>query len=91
VNLEIREPQAEYRVLKEQWDHDLKEGPKDQSGNSMGIPIEQAMQKVVEGGLRTRPAPKDVLNDTRSLSQIPEVKGMPTAASSGRMTDKGKQ
>src|SRR5687767_7642055 len=92
VNLEIREPQAEYRVLKEQWDHDLKEGPKDQFGNSMGIPIEQAMQKVVEGqGLPTRPAPKDLLDATRSLSQIPEVKGMPTAASSGRMTDKGKQ
>ena len=85
VNLEKREPQAEYRVLKEQWDRVLKEGPKDHSGNPIGLSIEQAMQKVVEGqGLPSRPqqgTPQQITEDTI---------GTPTAASSGRVTEKGK-
>lgn len=86
VNLEKREPQAEYRVLKEQWDRVLKEGPKDQSGNPIGLPIEQAMQKIVEGqGLPSRPrqgTPQQITADTI---------GNPTAASSGRVSEKEKQ
>ena len=43
-------------MLKEQWELVLDEGPKDQSGNPVGLPIEQAMQKIVEGqGLPSRP------------------------------------
>ncbi|HYN23665.1 MAG TPA: hypothetical protein VES69_01320 [Pyrinomonadaceae bacterium] len=86
VNLEKREPQEEYRVLKEQWDRVLKEGPKDQSGNPAGLPIEQAMQRVVEGqGLPSRPqqGPPQEMTDYTI--------GTPTAASSGRVTEKGKQ
>jgi hypothetical protein len=81
VNLEKREPQAEYRALREQWDRVLTEGPKDQSGNPVGLPIEQAMQQVVEGkGLPSRPpTPQDITDYA------------PTAASSGRVTVKGKQ
>lgn len=86
VTLEKREPQAEYRVLREQWDRVLKEGPKDQSGNPIGLPIEQALQKVVEGqGLPSRPqqgAPREMPDYTI---------GTPTAASSGRVTEKRKQ
>jgi hypothetical protein len=88
VNLEIREPQAEYRVLKEQWDRVLKEGPKDQSGNPTGLPIEQAMQKVVEGqGLLLPSRPQ--LGDVQEMTDY--TTGIPTAASSGRVTEKGKQ
>jgi hypothetical protein len=86
VDLETREPQAEYRVLREQWDLVLKQGPKDQSGNPAGLPIEQAMQKVLEGpGLPSRPRqdpPQEMTDDTN---------GAPTAASSGRVSVKGKQ
>jgi len=83
INLEKREPQAEYRVLREQWERVLKEGPKDQSGNPAGLPIEQAMQKVVEGqGLPTRPQGPQEMKDY--------VTGIPTAASSGRVTEKVK-
>ena len=85
VNLEKREPEAEYRVLKEQWDRVLKEGPKDQSGNSVGLPIDQAMQKILEGqGLSTRrqDPPQEMAEYTV---------GTPTAASSGRVSEKGKQ
>jgi hypothetical protein len=85
VNLEKREPQAEYRVLREQWDRVLKEGPKDQSGNPAGLPIEQAMQRVVEGqGLPSRPQQ----GAAREMTDY--TIGTPTAASSGRVTEKGK-
>lgn len=85
VNLEKREPQAEYRVLKEQWDRDLNEGPKDQSGNPVGLPIEQAMQKIVEGkGLPSRSQQGDQEMTDNAI-------GTPTAASSGRVSERGKQ
>lgn len=84
VDLENRPPQAEYHVLKEQWDRVLKDGPKDQSGNPVGLPIEQAMQKVVEGqGLPSRPQ--------QSAQEVTDTIGIPTAASSGRVSEKGKQ
>jgi hypothetical protein len=83
VNLEKREPQAEYRVLKEQWDRVLKEGPKDQSGISAGLPIEQAMQRIVEG------LPSRSQQGT-SQEMTEYAIRTPTAASSGRVTEKGK-
>lgn len=86
VNLEKREPQEEYRVLKEQWDRVLKEGPKDQSGNPAGLPIEQAMRRVVEvHGLPSRP------QQGGSQGMPDYTIGTPTAASSGRVTERGKQ
>jgi hypothetical protein len=86
VKLENRAPQEEYRVLKEQWELVLKQGPKDQSGNPAGLPIEQAMQKVLEGpGLASRP------QQGASLEITDFTNGAPTAASSGRVTEKGKQ
>ena len=64
----------------------LKEGPKDQSGNPVGLPIEQAMQKVVEGqGLPSRP------QQSTSQEMTDYTIGAPTAASSGRVSEKGKQ
>ena len=90
VNLQNREPQAEYQVIRDQWDRVLKEGVKDQSGNIVALPIEQAMKKLLQGkGLPSR---------TKLLSEEgagwrPEDYGidMPTTASSGRMTERGKQ
>src|SRR5712691_4268579 len=51
VNLEKREPQAEYRVLRQQWEQVLSEGSRDHSGKVVGLPINQAMQKVLAGNL----------------------------------------
>ena len=90
VSLEKREPQAEYRVLRQQWEQMLSEGLRDQSGKVVGLPIDQAMQKVLAGNL--------LPSRVRKLSE--EGPGwraedygiaMPTAASSGRMTEKGTQ
>lgn len=82
VNLEKREPQAEYRVLLEEWEKNLKGELKDSSGNPVSIPIEQAMKQVVSGeGLpsRTKTAPTKLQD---------YAIGVPTAASSGRVVEK---
>lgn len=78
VPLALREPQAEYRVLRQQWEATLNTGLKDQSGNVVGMPIEEAMKAVVSGaGLPTsaKQAPSKLADWAIS---------MPTDASSGR-------
>ena len=81
VSLEKLGPQEEYRTLRRQWNENLKTGLKDQAGNTVGIPIEDAMKKIVSQGLPTRAkGPAGKLNDY-AIS-------MPTAMSSGRETEK---
>ncbi|MEP6569382.1 MAG: hypothetical protein ABJC10_06365 [Acidobacteriota bacterium] len=81
VNLENREPEAEYRVLREQWDQRLncknEEGSQAVSPNCVSIDV--AMEKVLEGGglgVRTTPDNLGALEDVSP----------PTAWSSGRLT-----
>ena len=81
VSLELAAPQTEYRVLRQQWDENLRTGLKDQSGNVVGMPIDKAMEKVVSEGL-----PSSVKGPGGKL--IDYAIGMPTAASSGRETEK---
>ncbi|HEU4873169.1 MAG TPA: hypothetical protein VFT44_08720 [Pyrinomonadaceae bacterium] len=80
-NLELREPQAEYRVLRQQWEENLKTGLKDQSGNVVGMPIDKAMEKVASEGL-----PSSIKGPGGKL--IDYAISMPTAASSGRESEK---
>ena len=81
-DLETKPPQSEYRVLREQWEQALHGGLKDQSGNTVGLPIDQAIDQVVSGNalpVSTQQAPNKLQDYAISL---------PTAASSGRMTEK---
>ena len=87
VNLENKEPEAEYRVLREQWQRVLKEGARDQSGKIVALPIDQAMQKVV--GLPSRV--KVISEEGPGWRAEDYGIDPPTAASSGRVTEKGKQ
>jgi hypothetical protein len=90
VPLENREPKAEYRVLRDQWDQTLKEGARDQSGKIVGLPIDQAMQKVLEGnGLPSKI--KTVAEEGPGWQAEDYGIDMPTAASSGRTTEKRRQ
>lgn len=82
VSLERNAPQAEYRVLKKQWEQALHGELKDPSGATIGMPIDQAIRQVVSGqGLpsRANTAPNKLTDYAISL---------PTASSSGRMTEK---
>lgn len=93
VPLETREPQAEYRVLRDQWERQLECENVDPSGEVKSdvnadkdcVPIDQAMQKVLEAGLPSR------RQDNVSTSAAGYGVRLPTAASSGRMTEEGKQ
>jgi hypothetical protein len=81
VGLELSQPQDEYRVLRKQWDENLKTGLKDQSGKVVGMPIDAAIDKVAADGLPSRvKGAGGKLNDY--------AVSMPTAASSGRETEK---
>lgn len=87
VPLEKREPQAEYRTLREQWERVLREGMKDQSGNIIALPIDQAMEKVVGSPSRV----KEISEEGPGWRAEDYGLDPPTAASSGRTTEKGKQ
>ena len=82
VNLELHKPQGEYQVLRAYWEKTLREGAKDSSGNTVGMPIDQAIKNVVSAGLpaRTTTATPGKLDDY--------AVSLPTAASSGRATEK---
>jgi len=81
VNLGKAAPQTEYRVLRLQWEENLKTGLKDQSGQVVGMPIDDAINKIVSEGLPAKPKqPNGKLIDY-AIS-------MPTASSSGREAEK---
>ena len=80
-DLKLSAPQAEYGVLRSQWEENLRTGLKDQSGNVVGMPINAAMDKIVSEGLGSKSKqPNGKIEDFA-------IK-MPTASSSGRETEK---
>jgi len=81
VNLERSIPQAEYRVLRSQWEENLKTGLKDQSGNVVGMPIDAAINQVVSQGLPSKPKEPGTKLSDFAIS-------LPTASSSGRAVEK---
>jgi len=75
-------PQTEFRILRQQWEENLKTGLKDHSGNVVGMPIDAAIDKVVSGeGL-----PSSIKGPSGKLQDF--AISMPTAASSGREVEK---
>ncbi len=79
-HLENKPPQSEYRVLKKQWEDALNGELKDQSGNPIGMPIEDAIKQIGSSlPARTQTAPGK-LEDYAI--------GIPSAWSSGRVSEK---
>src|ERR1700674_3176614 len=86
VSLEKREPQAEYRVLREQWERQLNCQDSVEKHSDVSeiahrpacLPIDQAIENLFEGGGLPVRADKD--------SGSPAEIVLPTAASSGRVT-----
>ena len=86
INLQLREPQAEYNELHKIWLNDLQGQPDPRTGRA-GMPIDQAMQQVITNGqMKTR--------QTATGQQQMDVRGgmdVPSFTSSGRMTEKRDQ
>ncbi len=53
-NLELKEPEAELKVVQQKWKDALEKGPVDDKGQHYGMPIEEAKKKIVEEGLPAR-------------------------------------
>lgn len=59
VNLELREPQAEYRELRKQWQDSWANGVKDSAtGTVTMLPIEEAKEKVLSENLKAKTGPE---------------------------------
>jgi hypothetical protein len=83
IDLEKREPEAEYLELRKQWEKTLNEGLRDQSNRVVGLPIEEAMRIIAQGNtVPSRSSP----TDARSLDEYGI--SIPTSASSGRISEK---
>lgn len=82
VELAKKGPQEEYWTVLKQWDEELKGKAKDASGNPTSIPIDEAIKKVLSGnGLPVRTGTTATKLEDYSIS-------VPTAASSGRVSEK---
>ena len=58
VNLELREPQAEYRELLKQWDDMWKHGAKDaKTGTVTMLPIDEAKAKLLTQNVKAKSGP----------------------------------
>jgi hypothetical protein len=85
INLQLREPQAEYNELTKIW-KDVLEGKPDPRTGKTSMPIEEAKKKVLEdGSLKSRPAADG------QQQMGPNGMDIPSYQSSGRMTEKRDQ
>lgn len=70
INLELREPQAEYRDLKKQWDDIREHGEKDETtGTLIAMPIGQAEEVFLQRAVKAKsdPEAEKALNDSRMV------------------------
>lgn len=81
VKLELGAPQAEYDALRRQWERALQGELKDQSGNVVGMPINEAIKEFV-----SRQGQSNIKGASGKLDDY--AISVPTAASSGRETEK---
>ena len=67
INLELREPQAEYREMMKQWKRTWEEGEKEaRTKTIIALPIEDAKKRLLEGKIikmRSKEKGKKVLKD----------------------------
>lgn len=79
TNLELREPQAEYRLLQEIWQDQWENGQKDEkTGTVVSLPIEEAKKQfLADNGEKSK-------NDASGKDGLDEARSMISASSAGR-------
>ncbi len=81
INLELREPQAEYHQLTKIWQDQWENGQKDEkTGTVISLPIDEAKEKFLEGS-------KNINTTTGETGEkaLNEARTMISASSAGRM------
>ena len=81
INLELREPQAEYRELRRMWEKGWTEGHKDQkTGTVVAMPVDEAKKKFLEqsGQMKT---------DANAAKTFEESQRIVSDSSAGRTTN----
>ncbi len=79
INLELREPQAEYRELQRIWQDQWENGQKDEkTGMVVSLPIEEAKKQFLAGNDAKQKSNGDSKDD------LAEARSMVSASSAGR-------
>lgn len=79
VNLELREPQAEYRELMKQWELLWRDGRKDaRTGTVTAMPIDRAKEMLLQKAVKARSGPEADKAARESMNYLGD-------ANSGRM------
>lgn len=79
VNMELAQPQAEYRELHRQWEHLWKHGVKDpKTGTVVAMPIEEAKAKLLTENVKAKSGPE-------ADKMLVESRSYPSESSSGRL------
>ena len=89
-DLSKKEPQAEYKIVRAEWEEILRNGPQDKNGHK-GLPIEEAMRMIVTQGLPVRQQTQGQQQQQGEARAVDYATQMPTYQSSGRMTEKRAQ
>jgi hypothetical protein len=83
-NLELREPQAERKVIFERWNNELEKGSVDLHTGASALPIEEAKRRLLEENLPARQAPAAQANASKIINEGIAVPGF---QSSGQQTE----
>jgi hypothetical protein len=91
-NLELKEPQAEWKVVRQKWEEELNGyGIVDRDQQIGRIPIKEAMDRIAREGIK----PVKAQGSGNSNSGVPQQQGQPTPgaqqpsdSSSGRQTER---
>ena len=71
INLELTEPQAEWRVLQQMWKTQLEKGQKDEkTGTVITLPIEEAKKRFLETSKQTpsKPENEKIFEESRKIA-----------------------
>lgn len=79
VNLELQAPQSEYWELEKRWKKEWEEGQRDPTtGSVVTLPIEEAKQRLLQDGMKTR-------GDQSGMQSMEESRRQASYTSSGRI------
>ncbi|HEV7860644.1 MAG TPA: hypothetical protein VGO91_18640 [Pyrinomonadaceae bacterium] len=92
VNLSLREPQAEMKVVRQRWQEELEGQQPDRQTGQQRMPINQAMQMLIQQGVPTRQPAQGTQGNQQAVKPMDEH-GMelPSFWSAGQQTEKRDQ